>query len=469
MSTRCRIGILSILLLIAAAGVPAIAQTWSETVAAYERGDYATAYRGFRYHAERGDPAAQYRLGVMYRNGLGVSRSYVEAVRWFRRSAEQGHADAQYSLGGMYFYGRGVPQDYGVAFEWYRRGAEQGNAYSQYGLGSMYYRGNGVRQDHAEAAQWFRRAAERGYTHAQWWLGIMYEEGTGVLQDYVQAHKWYNIASSGIQESTNRARLVYNRERVAARLSPSQLAHAQRLAREWRPHGDNDSDSSPTLPAHVRRPEPREHLRRTMSGSGFLVSVSGHVLTNAHVVRDCAEVRVPPASSVRAISHDDASDLALLHVPASGGMVATFRQGRGIRAGARVMILGYPLPGRVSSETIVTAGVVSALAGPGDDRRLIQITAPIQPGNSGGPVLDSAGNVVGVVLSSLDSLQIANETGNIPQNVNFAVAAGTVRAFLDSESIPYLTAPSDTPLASDQVAASGKEFTVLVECWNPSR
>ena len=91
MSTRRRIGILSTLLLLAVAGVPAIAQTWSEVVAAYERGDYATAYRGFRRHAEQGDDRAQIYLGVMYYDGDWVSQDYAESVKWFRRAADKGN------------------------------------------------------------------------------------------------------------------------------------------------------------------------------------------------------------------------------------------------------------------------------------------------------------------------------------------------------------------------------------------
>ena len=82
-------------------------------------------------------------------------------------------------------------------------------------------------------------------------------------------------------------------------------------------------------------------------------------------------------------------------------------------------------------------------------------------------MLDAAGNVIGVVVARLDELEFARETGYLPQNVNFAVAAGAARAFLDAESVPYRTAPSDTRLASEQVAEIGKEFTVLVECWKP--
>ena len=91
-------------------------------------------------------------------------------------------------------------------------------------------------------------------------------------------------------------------------------------------------------------------------------------------------------------------------------------------------MVGYPLRGALASGANVTVGNVSALAGPGDDRRLIQITAPVQPGNSGGPVLDSAGNAVGVAVAKLDAAAMARATGDIPQNVNFAVSARAARA-----------------------------------------
>ena len=113
----------------------------------------------------------------------------------------------------------------------------------------------------------------------------------------------------------------------------------------------------------------------------------------------------------------------------------------------------------------MSTGAVNALAGPGDDRRLIQISAPVQLGNSGGPVLDTSGNVVGVVVSKLDALQIAQSIGDIPQNVNFAVSAGSARAFLDDSGVPYETAPSNKVMEPVEIAAAAKQFTVLVECW----
>ena len=91
--------------------------------------------------------------------------------------------------------------------------------------------------------------------------------------------------------------------------------------------------------------------------------------------------------------------------------------------------------------------------------------APVQPGNSSGPVLDAVGSVVGVAVAKLDAIKTAQSTGDIPQNVNFAVSAGTARAFLDAESVPYETTPSNQAMAPADVAAAARKFTVLVECW----
>ena len=219
-------------------------------------------------------------------------------------------------------------------------------------------------------------------------------------------------------------------------------------------------------PASTPETTRRRPLELESTGSGFRVSGQGHVLTNAHVVRGCTEVRIPPSGAVEVLAQEGSSDLALLQTPVGTvRTVAKFRQGRGIRPGASVVVVGYPLRGLLASEANVSTGAVSALAGPGDDRRLIQITAPVQPGNGGGPVLDAAGNVVGVVVAKLDAIRIARNTGDIPQNVNFAISAGATRAFLDAEDVPYETAPSDKAMEPVEVAAAARKFTVLVECW----
>ena len=127
---------------------------------------------------------------------------------------------------------------------------------------------------------------------------------------------------------------------------------------------------------------------------------------------------------------------------------------------------GFPLFGALASQGNLTVGFVSALAGLGDDSRVMQISAPVQPGNSGGPLLDMSGNVVGVVTAKIDAIKVAELIGDIPQNVNFAIKASVVRTFLDSHGINYGTEPSDRALSSADVADRAKRFTVLVECWN---
>ena len=100
---------------------PAAAQTFEEAVTAYERGNHAAAFQGFRVHAERGDARAQLYFGDMYAKGEGVPQDHAEALRWHRRAAEQGHTSAQTHLGAMYAKGKGVPRDPVMAVRWFRR------------------------------------------------------------------------------------------------------------------------------------------------------------------------------------------------------------------------------------------------------------------------------------------------------------------------------------------------------------
>ena len=131
------------------------------------------------------------------------------------------------------------------------------------------------------------------------------------------------------------------------------------------------------------------------------------------------------------------------------------------------MIAGFPLRDEISSELNVTTGNISALAGPNDDRTLIQITAPVQHGNSGGPVLDLSGHVVGIVQSKFDPTtdKGGDNTIDVPQNVNFAVSANLLRSFLDAQDVEYESEPSRSPLSPTDIAGRARTFTVSLECW----
>lgn len=154
----------------------------------------------------------------------------VEAVRWWRLAADQGNASARSLLGLMYQSGRGVPQNHAEAVRWYRLAADQGDASAQHSLGAMYDKGRGVPQNHAEAVRWYRLAAEHGDATAQSFLGLMYDIGSGVPQDYVVAHMWFNLAAAQGYENA-----IKYRDEAASKMTPDQIAEAQRLARDWKP------------------------------------------------------------------------------------------------------------------------------------------------------------------------------------------------------------------------------------------
>ena len=174
--------------------------TWADFQAgedAYFRGDYETALKEWRPLAAQGDALAQNMLGYMYRFGEGVLQDYEEARKWYRLSADQGNPRAQNNLGALYRMGLGVPQDYQEALRWFRRAAEQGN---------------GGGQNH---------------------LGLMYYKGEGVSQDYVQAYMWASLAAAqGLEQAVQAIAMLENEMTLA------QIEEAKRLAREWRPKGE---------------------------------------------------------------------------------------------------------------------------------------------------------------------------------------------------------------------------------------
>jgi S1-C subfamily serine protease len=150
------------------------------------------------------------------------------------------------------------------------------------------------------------------------------------------------------------------------------------------------------------------------------------------------------------LASDRERDLALLDVPAEAGPALPFRrEGSNVRRGEGVVTYGFPLSGILSSGPTLTTGEVSALAGLSDNAQQFQISAPVQPGNSGGPLLDMGGNVVGVIVSKLNAQRVAQRTGDIPQNVNFAVKG--------SEALDFLRRNGVTPRFGDGATRTAPE------------
>jgi S1-C subfamily serine protease len=205
-----------------------------------------------------------------------------------------------------------------------------------------------------------------------------------------------------------------------------------------------------------------------LNGSGLVVDTDGHVLTNNHVIPACKEIHVfdgTSSTTATVVARDVSNDLALLKIAKHDAAAAVFRDSTNLRAGENVVVTGYPLPGLVSSEMSITTGSLTALKGPRDDTRLLQISAPIQPGNSGGPALDDAGDVIGIVSSTLNALALAVATGGaIPQGVNFAIKTSLVEEFLDSNGIHYAHTETHRGMSNADIADKARKFTVRVEC-----
>lgn len=164
---------------------------------------------------------------------------YATAVRLCRLPAENGNEWCQMMLASAYYHGTRVPQDYAEAMKWYRKAAERGSDKAQFNLGNAYEHGKGVPQDYADAVKWYRQAAEQGHPASQNNLGRLYGEGKGVPQDYVQAHKWYNLAVANETDDKERETFVKNRDMLAAKMAPAQIAEARKLAREWKPKAES--------------------------------------------------------------------------------------------------------------------------------------------------------------------------------------------------------------------------------------
>src|SRR6266568_2489421 len=453
--------------------------------------DYAKAVYWFRKAAEQGHGKAQSWLGVCYEHGDGVAKDIAEAVRWYRMAAAQGVADAQLSLGNCCYIGEGVAKDYAEALKWYRKAAAQGDpmsestlgvcyhdgegvakdykesvkwwrkaagqgiALAQYYLGVCYYNGVGVAKDYSGSAEWYRNAAEQGFADAQCNLGRAYGQGQGVAQDYVQAYKWLNLSAA----QGNEAAIKYRGFFEKSRMTREQIAEGQRLASEFKPR------QAPGSGVGVARPE-NATLRTMVSGTGFFISEDGYLVTNEHVVKDARRARLVTQHGLIAASVvkvDAANDLAILK--AEGNFPALpVASSRGVRLGATAATVGFPNIGLQGFAPKLAKGEIASLAGAQDDPRHFQISAPIQPGNSGGALVDERGNVIGVVVAKLSQQAALATSGQLVENVNYAVKSSFLLGLL--ESLPEVTArlkePNSRERKFEEVVEEAQEAAALV-------
>jgi serine protease Do len=203
---------------------------------------------------------------------------------------------------------------------------------------------------------------------------------------------------------------------------------------------------------------------RDSSGSGFMVSTRGHVLTNAHVVVSCGNIRVGKNRPARLVAVQNGEDLALLQVAGLGAeRVPNFARSE-VLLGEDIAVFGYPLRPILSEQLSMTTGIVSSLRGLGGDPGYIQISASLQPGNSGGPVIDLKGRVVGIATSVLNVSRNARRPESAYAPINFAIRHERMVRFLRAQGVePRMASPTDA-LTKTDLAIQAATYTLPITC-----
>jgi S1-C subfamily serine protease len=242
--------------------------------------------------------------------------------------------------------------------------------------------------------------------------------------------------------------------RLESSMTREQLAEAQRLAREFKPRKESQTGRS----------SPPENPYG--GGTGFFISEDGFLIMNDHVVNDATQVRLVTSAgliSAKIVRVDQANNLALLK--AEGRFVSLpITASRAVKLGSTVATVGFPNIGLQGFAPKLTKGEIGSLSGAKDDARYFQISVPVQPGNSGGALVDERGTVVGVVSAKLSARVALSTSGALPENVNYAVKSSFLLGFL--ESVPEVSAKLKEPNTKnerfEEVVKSAEQAAVLV-------
>lgn len=203
----------------------------------------------------------------------------------------------------------------------------------------------------------------------------------------------------------------------------------------------------------------------TGAGTGFYLSSDGSMITAAHVVAGCQKVSLIDGTSLQIVASDNDRDIALLRAGSAPHTFLKLRRDQTLDLGERVYLFGYPYFGNVSTGLNMTEGIVTSLRGAGDNPLHFQFSAGLQPGNSGGPVIDSGGAVIGVAVARLNDSKMFAATGTIPQTMNYAVRGAVLESFLLEHGVLPEKAVPHPGIEAKDVSRSVAPSITPVLCW----
>jgi uncharacterized protein len=483
----------------------------------YERGGYhgqdaREALRWYREAENLGEVRARIKIGQLLKANASNPGEFEEAREWFIKAEKAGENLAKFFIGEMYFLGEGVTEDPGLGLAWVKRMislepslfgviqefAENGSLFAQVSIARIFLSEESGFHDLTQAFNWFLTAALQGDALAAREVGNLYIDGLGVEANLSEGEIWLKRAAEkgDAQAATRLVQLEVEKKRREAvrKVAEEEAARAEEAAEQEKKVADEKAareaeiaeqkkEAAEEQQERERKREEclsnvpaSENLERHSFGTAFLINPKGYFVTNFHVVTDgedddlefCDAVSVIDRDKnenwARRIGVDPKQDLAVFKACTPTKTFAFLRDNAlDLQAGETVYAYGFP----VARSTVakITDGIISALVGPSNDSSYLQHTAPITNGNSGGPLLDKFGLVVGVNQGGDPVIDAEGNRTTFAPGVGYAIKGSITQAFLAAHAVDYEVRNRAQSVESAEIADKSNKFTLEVTCW----
>lgn len=383
-----------------------------------------------------------------------------QGLKWFEMAASKGSGLAQFMCANR------VLNNPKESFTLFLQAAQAGYEPAMAETGLRYFHGNGVLKNIAQSTEWFIKSAEKGNQSSQHRVSKAYFDGFGVTENPMEGLAWLFYAEfSGSEDAASTiktlTKTLNNQTILAAQNRAKELLE---LCKQGQSTKDSASFSPLIQGGEAGKQAKKPNSSPKGSGSGSVVSRVGHIVTAAHVIKGAQFVEVVTATGTLAAtieSIDEANDISLLKIDKVDDNFLCVAHSRDVRLGQSVATIGFPNIGIQGHSPKVTQGVISGDYGIQNDIRMWQISVPIQPGNSGGPLLDESGALVGVVVASL-SLRTIQATGAVPQNVNYAIKSAYLEPMLNYHKVAIGETRTGSSLKFEDMVEAAKKSSVLI-------